>query len=102
MLDVGSAIRNPVRRARLGKFLKAQTSILAIVLVLCITLTPVHALPVAGPNVVITASSDSAERQQVEPSIAVDPHNPLFIVARTQDYNLHTQRGHRCHGNHTY
>jgi len=99
MLGVGSAIRNPVRRARLGKFLKAQTFIVAIVLVLCITLTPAaHALPVAGPNVDITVSSDSAERQQVEPSIAVDPHNPSIIVAGAQDYRLLSTGGHRWHG----
>ena len=82
----------------MGKFLKAQTFIVAIVLVLCITLTPAaHALPVVDPNVDITVSSDSAERQQVEPSIAVDPHNPCIIVAgatpRTIGYSLREGTG---------
>ena len=62
------------------------------------TLTPAHALPVAGPNVDITASSDSAERQQLEPTIAVDPHNPNVIVAGAQDYRLLAVGGHRWHG----
>ena len=78
--------------------MKAQTFTVAIVLVLCITLTPAHALPVVGPNVDITASSDSAERQQVEPTIAVDPHNPSVVVAGAQDYRLLAVGGHRWHG----
>jgi len=65
---------------------------------ICITLAPAHALPVAGPNVDITASNDSSERQQVEPTIAVDPHNPSVVVAGAQDYRLLSTGGHRWHG----
>ncbi|HVH14962.1 MAG TPA: sialidase family protein [Candidatus Angelobacter sp.] len=78
--------------------MKAQTFIVVTVLVLCVTLTPAHALPAAGPNVDITASGDSAERQQVEPTIAVDPHNPSLVVAGAQDYRLLSTGGHRWHG----
>ncbi len=79
--------------------MKAQTVIVAIALLICITLAPaVHASPVVGPNVDITASNDSAERQQVEPTIAVDPHNPNIVVAGAQDYRLLSTGGHRWHG----
>ncbi len=78
--------------------MKAQTVIVAIALVICITLAPAHALPVVGPNVDVTASNDAAERQQVEPTIAVDPHNPNVIVAGAQDYRLLSVGGHRWHG----
>jgi hypothetical protein len=82
-----------------GKFLKTRTVIVAIALLLCMTLTPAHAiLPIAGTNLDITASSDSAERQQVEPTIAVDPHNPNVVVAGAQDYRLLSEGGHRWHG----
>jgi hypothetical protein len=78
--------------------LKARTVVVAIALVICITFAPAHALTVAGPNVDITAISDFAERQQVEPTIAVDPHNPNVIVAGAQDYRLLSLGGHRWHG----
>jgi hypothetical protein len=78
--------------------LKAQTVTVAIALVICITLAPAHALTVVGSNVDITASNDSAERQQAEPTIAVDPHNPNIIVAGAQDYRLLSGGGHRWHG----
>src|SRR3989442_10102231 len=71
---------------------------IAIALVICITIAPAHALPVVGPNVDITASNDSAERQQVEPTIAVDPHDPNVVVAGAQDYRLLSTGGHRWHG----
>src|SRR6266581_4422108 len=70
----------------------------AIALVICITLAPARALPVVGPDVDITTSDDSAERQQVEPTIAVDPHNPNVVVAGAQDYRLLSMGGHRWHG----
>jgi len=70
----------------------------AIALVICITLAPARALPVVGPNVDITTSDDSAERQQVEPTIAVDPHNPSVVVAGAQDYRLLSVGGHRWLG----
>jgi len=79
--------------------LKAQTVTVAIALVICITFAPAHALTVVvGPNVDITASNDSAERQQAEPTIAVDPHNPNVIVAGAQDYRLLSVGEHRWHG----
>src|SRR2546425_7974520 len=71
---------------------------IAIALVICITIAPAHALPVVGPNVDITASNDSAERQQVEPTIAVDPHDPNVVVAGAQDYRLLSTGGHRWDG----
>src|SRR3989441_5738394 len=55
-------------------------------------------MPVVAPNEDITASNVSAERQQVEPTIAVDPHNPSVVVAGAQDYRLLSTAGHRWHG----
>ncbi|OLE70780.1 hypothetical protein AUF78_05060 [archaeon 13_1_20CM_2_51_12] len=78
--------------------MKTKTVTIAIALMICITLAPAHALPVAGPNVDITTSNDSSERQQVEPTIAVDPHNPSVVVAGAQDYRLLSTGGHRWHG----
>jgi len=78
--------------------LKSQTVMIAIALVILITIAPTHALPIVGPNVDITSSNDSAERQQVEPTIAVDPHNPSVVVAGAQDYRLLSTGGHRWHG----
>jgi len=57
-----------------------------------------HAQAIAGPNGDITASNDTAERQQVEPTIAVDPRNPIIIAAGAQDYRLLSVGGHRWHG----
>src|SRR2546425_4298724 len=51
-----------------------------------------------GKNVDITTSSDAAERQQVEPTIAVDPRNPQIVVAGAQDYRLLAVGEHRWHG----
>ena len=38
------------------------------------------------------------DRQQVEPTIAVDPRNPSIIVAGAQDLRLRSTGGHRWHG----
>ncbi len=54
-------------------------------------------LPVLkGSNVdVVTAPND---RQQVEPTVAVNPRNSSIVVAGAQDYRLRTTGGHRWHG----
>ncbi len=70
---------------------------LFIVTISLLTVTA-HAQPVPGPNVDVTASNDTAERQQVEPTIGVDPQNPSIIVAGAQDYRLLSIGGHRWHG----
>src|SRR6266568_421771 len=59
---------------------------------------PAHAVTRVGKNIDITASNDPAERQQVEPTIAVDPRNPNIIVSGAQDYRLLSVGGHRWHG----
>ena len=41
---------------------------------------------------------NSHDRQQVEPTIAIDPRNPDIIVAGAQDYRLRDFRQHRWHG----
>ncbi len=51
-----------------------------------------------GPNLDITASNDANNRQQVEPTIAVDPRNPDIIVAGAQDLRLVAEGKHRWHG----
>src|SRR5947199_3169061 len=62
------------------------------VLTLCVNARPV------GRNADVTISNDTAERQHVEPTIAVDPHNASIIVAGAQDYRLLSVGGHRWHG----
>ncbi len=60
--------------------------------------TMIHAVPVSvGPNVPIVGES-SPDRQQVEPTIAVDPRNSSIIVAGAQDYRLLATGWHRWHG----
>lgn len=75
------------------RFLTALTLIIVTLLTI-----PAHAQPVAGPNIDVTIRSDTAERQQVEPTIAIDPRNPNIIVAGAQDYRLLNIGGHRWHG----
>ncbi len=77
-----------------------KAKIITALLIITITLLTVtaHAQPVPGPNVDVTASNDTAERQQVEPTIAVDPRNPNIIVAGAQDYRLLSVGLHRWHG----
>src|SRR5436853_7878898 len=62
------------------------------------TVLPAHAVTRVGKNTDMTASNDPAERQHVEPTIAVDPRNPNIIVAVAHDYRLLSVGGHRCHG----
>src|SRR6266567_3009947 len=69
-----------------------------VALVLIMAVLPAHAVTRVGKNIDITASNDPAERQQVEPTIAVDPRNPNIIVAGAQDYRLLSVGGHRWHG----
>ncbi len=52
---------------------------------------------VVGANIPII-SDVPPDRQQVEPTIAVDPRNPSIIVAGAQDYRLLAAGGHRWHG----
>lgn len=77
--------------------MKALYGCVTVVLIFSMTLAPVHGL-VVGANIDVTISSDTAERQQVEPTIAVDPHNPNVIIAGAQDYRLLDIGGHRWHG----
>src|SRR5215831_20409380 len=47
-------------------------------------------IPIVGEN--------SPDRQQVEPTIAVDPRNPNILVAGAQDLRLKPEGEHRWHG----
>jgi hypothetical protein len=49
------------------------------------------------PNVDI-AGETTPDRQRVEPTIAVDPHNPSIIVTGAQDLRLKAVGEHRWHG----
>ncbi len=51
----------------------------------------------AGPNIGIVGEAPP-DRQQVEPTIAIDPRNPSIIVAGAQDLRLIPVGGHRWHG----
>ncbi len=58
----------------------------------------IHAVPVTvGPNVPIVGEA-APDRQQVEPTIVVDPRNSSIIVAGAQDYRLLASGYHRWHG----
>jgi hypothetical protein len=50
-----------------------------------------------GPNVAIVGDA-SPDRQQVEPTIAIDPHSPNIIAAGAQDLRLLAIGEHRWHG----
>src|SRR6266567_101141 len=50
-----------------------------------------------GTNVPIVGES-SPDRQQVEPTIVVDPRNPSIIVAGAQDLRSKSIGQHRWHG----
>ncbi len=69
-----------------------------LLLILSVLVFPVRAAQIIGPNIDITSLSDTAERQQVEPSIAIDPRNPSVVVASAQDYRLLAVGGHRWLG----
>jgi len=77
-----------------------RATIVSALLLIVISLLAVsaHAQPIAGQNVDVTTGNDTAERQQVEPTIAVDPHNPSIVVAGAQDYRLLSVGAHRWHG----
>ncbi len=63
-------------------------TVVLLLIVASMSILPARAVATIGANVDITASNDTAERQQVEPTIAVDPRNPSVIVAGAQDYRL--------------
>src|SRR6266568_4777234 len=73
-------------------------TVVLVLIVASMSILPARAVATIGANVDITASNDTAERQQVEPTIAVDPRNPSIIVAGAQDYRLLSVGGHRWHG----
>jgi len=87
---------------RFGAFhatqLRSRLALPIVALVLIMAVLPANAVTKVGKNIDITASNDPAERQQVEPTIAVDPRNPNIIVAGAQDYRLLSVGGHRWHG----
>src|SRR5436309_10204621 len=56
------------------------------------------ATPYFPPFNVEIAGEASPDRQRVEPSIAVDPHNTSIVVAGAQDLRLVPGGGHRWHG----
>ncbi len=77
--------------------MRAKITVAVLLLTISLLTVSVHANAVRR-NVDVTASNDTAERQQVEPTIAVDPRNPSIIVAGAQDYRLLSVGGHRWHG----
>jgi hypothetical protein len=78
--------------------MKTKFSTGLLVLTMMMLILPAHANTVVGKNVDITANSDSVERQQVEPTIAVDPRNPSIVVVGAQDYRLLAVGEHRWLG----
>ncbi len=72
-----------------------------MLLVALLQVLPVHSSPglmLIGPNVDIVSELEGAGRQQVEPTIAVDPTNPSILVAGAQDLRLKAEGEHRWHG----
>ncbi len=80
------------------KLLKTKFLTGLLILTMMMLILSAHANTAVGKNVDITANSDSAERQQVEPTIAVDPRNPDIVVAGAQDYRLLAVGEHRWLG----
>lgn len=78
--------------------MRTNLAIAALFITLSLLTVSVHAIPTVGPNVDVTVSSDTAERQQVEPTIAVDPRSPNILVAGAQDLRLLAIGGHRWLG----
>jgi hypothetical protein len=78
--------------------MRAIITVALVLIVASTSILPARAVATIGVNVDITASNDTTERQQVEPTIAVDPRNPSIIVAGAQDYRLLSVGGHRWHG----
>jgi hypothetical protein len=86
--------------ASLRRISSASATILLFVLsagFLAQPVTQVVAATSLGTNIPIVGES-SPDRQQVEPTIAVDPRNPSIIVAGAQDLRLKSIGQHRWHG----
>ncbi len=72
-------------------------SALLVVMSVSSLIPPARATVVGvGPNISIVNLTQ--DRQQVEPTIAVDPRDSNILVAGAQDYRLKSSGGHRWHG----
>jgi hypothetical protein len=81
-----------------ARILRTKFATILLVLTVMMLILPARANTAVGKNIDITVNSDSAERQQVEPTIAVDPRNPNIVVAGAQDYRLLAVGEHRWNG----
>jgi len=61
-------------------------------------LLQVHATSGSSPVNIPIVDENTHDRQQAEPTIAIDPRNPDIIVAGAQDYRLRDSNQHRWHG----
>ncbi|TMI68351.1 hypothetical protein E6H16_01715, partial [Candidatus Bathyarchaeota archaeon] len=61
-------------------------------------LLQVHAASGSSPVNIPIVDENTHDRQQAEPTIAIDPRNPDIIVAGAQDYRLRDSNQHRWHG----
>jgi len=81
-----------------GKSLRVQIVTVSLLLVvISLSTFPAHAVLLVGRNIDI-AGETGVDRQRVEPTITVDPHNSSIIVAGAQDLRLLASGGHRWHG----
>ncbi len=106
-LVVARRLGNPIHRSLFNRASRKYSQrtlrrkfVPALFLIAVTLIMPAHAATInVGPNVDIIPSSD---RQQAEPTIAIDPGNPRIIVAGAQDYNLQAgccpPSGHRWNG----
>jgi hypothetical protein len=78
--------------------LRTKLSILFLILTTLFFTQPVHAITV-GTNINLIPAPD---RQQAETTVAVDPRNPLIIVAGAQDYNLQSDTSTGCCSGHRW
>lgn len=76
--------------------MKLEMGLGLVFIFLALSTGTVHAAVMVGWNIDI-AGETPADRQRVEPTIAVDPRNPSIIVSGAQDLRLLPQ-GHRWHG----
>jgi len=83
------------------KVLKICIGLFELFLITTLMVNLAEAWPIfnkVGVNVDITRDSDPLNRQQVEPTIAIDPANPNIIVAGAQDLRGVPEFGDRWHG----
>lgn len=94
-------MKNKALKIRSGKVLKICVGLCELFLFTMLMMNLAVSVSIfnkVGENVDITKDNDPFNRQQVEPTIAIDPTNPDIIVAGAQDLRGVPEYGDRWHG----